>query len=211
MRRKVKTRSIVIASVMLWLCAIGMGMWMIENYQNTQGAVGVAPTKWPADSPIKRLPGRATLVILAHPHCPCTRASIGELALLMTQCQGRVATFVLFFKPEGFPEGWERTDLWDSAASIPGVTVLGDQGGVEAARFNGVTSGVAMLYDVDGRLLFSGGITESRGHSGDNEGRSAIASLLTGEGTGQSETPVFGCSLLDEDNSCTEGAKVCSR
>jgi hypothetical protein len=105
----------------------------------------------------------------------------------------------------------ERTDLWDSAQNIPGVTVLADRAGVEAGRFNGVTSGIAMLYDVDGRLLFSGGITDSRGHSGDNQGREAIVSLLTGDGNTQSVTPVFGCSLLDEDPSCAEGEKVCSK
>lgn len=69
----------------------------------------------------------------------------------------------------------------------------------------------SMLYGADGRLLFSGGITGSRGHSGDNEGRRAIVSLLTGEGAYKSDTPVFGCSLFDEDDSCSKGEKVCGK
>ena len=80
MTPKVRTQSIVIASVMAWLFAISVGMWMIWDYQNAPGAVGVPPAQWPADSQVQRSPGRATLVIIAHPHCPCTRASIGRKA-----------------------------------------------------------------------------------------------------------------------------------
>ena len=37
-------------------------------------------------------------------------------------------------------------------------------------RFGAETSGQTLLYDRDGRLLFSGGTTGSRGHDGDNAG-----------------------------------------
>ena len=57
------------------------------------------------------------------------------------------------------------------------------------------TSGQTLLFDRDGDLIFSGGITGGRGHSGDNAGRDAIVSLVeSGEST-LDETPVFGCSL----------------
>src|SRR4029453_15748046 len=98
------------------------------------------PRIWPADSRIVQAKDRATLVVLAHPHCPCTRASIGELASIMTHSQGHVTAYVLFLKPAGFSEDWEKTDLWRSAASIPGVTAVIDDGGVEARRFNAATS-----------------------------------------------------------------------
>jgi hypothetical protein len=58
------------------------------NYESTPGVAAATPGRWPADSRIKPDADRATLVMLAHPHCPCTRASIGELARLMTQAQG---------------------------------------------------------------------------------------------------------------------------
>jgi len=120
----------------------------------------------------------------------------------MAQAQGRVTAYVLFLKPAGFSDDWEKTDLWQSAASIPGVKVVVDQDGVEADRFQAVTSGQTVLYDTEGRLLFSGGITGSRGHSGDNAGRSAIVSLLnTGEATA-AETFVFGCPLSTTNSEC---------
>jgi hypothetical protein len=123
----------------------------------------------------------------------------------MAQADGRVAAYVLFVKPEGSADDWEQTDLWQSAASIPGVHVLVDDG-AEALRFHAVTSGQTALYDVAGRLLFSGGITASRGHSGDNAGRSAIVSLLNSGEAEQTETAVFGCSLHAPRSDCLEKA-----
>ncbi len=140
--------------------------------------------------------------MLAHPHCPCTRASVGELALLMAQTQGKAAAYVLFLKLPDFTEEWEKTDLWYSAANIPGVTVLEDEDGAEAKLFNASTSGQTLLYDADGKLLFSGGITGARGHSGDNAGRGAIVSLLNEGKAEQTETAVFGCPLFNGGEAC---------
>jgi len=53
----------------------------------------------------------------------------------MTHCQGRVHAQALFLKPAGFPDDWEKTDLWNSAARLPGVAVSSDLNGIEAARF----------------------------------------------------------------------------
>lgn len=108
--------------------------------------------------------------MLVHPRCSCSHASIGELAVLMAQAPMRPQTYVLFLKPGQFPHDWEKSPLWHRAASIPNVTVIRDDDGLEAARFGAATSGQTMLYDANGRLLFSGGITGSRGHAGDNAG-----------------------------------------
>jgi hypothetical protein len=81
------------------------------------------------------------------------------------------------------------------------VTVLDDVDGTEARRFGALTSGQVVVYDADGRLRFSGGITPARGHAGDNAGRSAIIALLEGASSASVETPVFGCSLLDDRRS----------
>jgi hypothetical protein len=101
----------------------------------------------------------------------------------MARAQGSVAATVLFYRPRQFPPGWERTDLWRSAAAIPGVTVRADPEGREAQRFGAVTSGHVLLYDRAGQLLFTGGITGSRGHEGDNAGCDRVIRLLTGSPT----------------------------
>ena len=131
----------------------------------------------------------------------------------MTDCDGRLATAVLMLRPAGMPDDWVHTDLWSSAAAIPGVSVLADDEGAEARRFGAATSGQALLYSADGQLLFAGGITESRGHSGDNAGRSAIESLVLGSQTIPTTrpalTPVYGCPLFGPDDCRKEGRNVC--
>lgn len=197
-----KGRLILITASIAWMLTIAVGLSLLWNYENAPGSTAVPPSYWPSDSSIHLATDRATLIMLAHPHCPCTRASIGEMSRLMAQAQGRVTGYILFVKPAGFSDDWEKTDLWQSAASIPGVNVVVDDDGVEVRRFHAVTSGQAVLYDAEGHLLFSGGITGSRGHSGDNAGRSAIVSLLnTGEAE-RAETFVFGCSLLGDQSEC---------
>jgi hypothetical protein len=191
----------------LWMGGVMSGMWLLWAYSNTPGQAAQPSALWPVESCIERTPGRATLVLVAHPRCPCTRASLGELALLMARCQELVTASVLFYQPEDFADEWAQTDLWQSASTIPGVQVKRDRGGVEARRFQAATSGQVLLYDARGSLLFSGGITGGRGHAGDNAGRSAIVSLLTEGAAERANTFVFGCSLLD--SRLGEDAQVC--
>jgi hypothetical protein len=197
-------RLVLLASITVWLLVVGVGLSVLWGYENTPGVAAEPPHMWPAQSQIQRAPDGDTLVMLVHPHCPCTRAGLGELASIMAHCQGRLKAYVLFLKPTGFSDDWEKTDLWQSAASIPGVYAVVDDGGAQASRFHAATSGQTILYDADGRLLFSGGITASRGHSGDNAGRSAIVSLVNAGAAERANTSVFGCPLFDENSECRE-------
>lgn len=201
-----KGRLILITACVAWALVTAIGLGFLWRYENASGPAAIPPTDWPSKSRITRASDRATLIMLSHPHCPCTRASIEELNRLMAQAQGRVIAYVLFLKPTGTSTDWEKTDLWQSAARIPGVNVVVDDNGIEARRFNAVTSGQTALYDVDGHLLFSGGITSARGHSGDNAGRSAIVSLLNTVDAERTETAVFGCPLYSSRSECLEEA-----
>ena len=198
---------------MAWAACVAFGALELWKYEAAAGIPARSPLRWPADARIVRSPGLPTLVLLVHPHCPCSRATIGELAKLMTQCEGRLAATVLVLHPAGMPDAWVHTDLWSDAAIIPGVTVLADIEGTEARRFGAVTSGQSFLYSKDGRLLFAGGITESRGHSGDNAGRSVIESLVLGTDTPPPMrhlvTPVYGCPLFGPGDCQKEGTNPC--
>ena len=136
--------------------------------------------------------------MIAHPECPCTRASVAELAEVIARAHGKILAYVLFYLPSKGDSAWANTELRRSAAQIPGVTVLSDLDGVEASRFGAETSGHTFVYDAAGRLLFNGGITASRGHSGDNEGESTIVSLANNETGKRSQTFVFGCSIKNQ-------------
>jgi len=183
---------------LLWLLAAGAGAWGLLKYENTPGNAEETPVQWPSDSHISRQPGHFTLVMFAHPHCPCTRASVEELNRLLTRCNGPASVYVLFVQPQGVPDDWTKTGLCKTAEAIPGVAVQVDANGEEAKIFGAESSGHVVLYSPDGKLLFSGGITAARGHAGDNAGEDLVVSGINGVATPFKRTPVFGCSLQSE-------------
>lgn len=180
----------------LWMGLVSFGVAKLLVYQYTPGESRQPPGRWPSQSGLARYPGRPTLVILAHPKCPCTAATLSELARIMAECGGRLTVHVLFLKPAGSGDDWNDTTTFRAAHALPGVQVGRDDAGRKARMFGAGTSGQALFYDTAGVLRFSGGITGSRGHAGDNAGHSAVVSLVN---TGHAEltrTPIFGCSLL---------------
>jgi hypothetical protein len=192
----------------LWF-AIGAALWLgvmasayvaVWRYKTTPGETSAkAPPRAPAALDRLRTPGRATVVMLAHPKCPCTRASIAELAVLMSRVGDTARAVVLFMTPAGGPGGWDQGESFERARAIPGVAVATDAGGVLAAELGASVSGHTIAYDASGRLLFSGGITASRGHVGDNAGRLRLEALLRGSEKGLGASKVFGCGLQDPE------------
>jgi hypothetical protein len=186
---------IIAVVAVAWLAVVGTGITLVARYSGLPGVQAAAPERWPAGSTVGRAAGRPTLIMLAHPRCACTRASIGELAELMDRVGGRLSAKVLFVEPEGVDPTWTDTDLWRSAAAIPGVEPIRDLGGAEARRFGAETSGQVLVYDADGLLVYRGGITPARGHPGTAMGRDRLATLVLGQR--QTSAPVFGCALTD--------------
>jgi hypothetical protein len=184
------------AVLVVWLTSVGTGLAWLMAYDNTPGTPANAPSNWPAASTLARDGDGPTLVMLAHPRCDCTRASIGELAELMARAPRRPKAFVVFIRPGGVDAAWAKTGTFNQATRIPGVTVIRDDNGHEADRFGVWTSGQTLLYDRDGRLVYSGGITGARGKSGNNTGRSTVLDLLAGGKAPRATTQVFGCSLF---------------
>ena len=189
-------RSWIAASAAFWLASAVGGLWVLWAYENGPGVAANSRQQWPAETALKLAADRPTLVFLAHPQCVCTRASLGELAEALARAGTHPKTYVVFLKPSSFADGWEKTGLWEAASALPNTTVLRDDDGREAMRFGAATSGQTMLYDARGKLLFSGGITAARGHAGDNEGRTAVVSLLDQLETHHRTTNVFGYSLF---------------
>jgi hypothetical protein len=187
----------------VWLLIGCAGLVVMLHHEKLAGVSGNPPREWPLQSAI---PHRGlTLVMFVHPRCPCTRASIGELAQVMARFRGKVTAQVLFVQPAGEGLDWVKGGLWRLAEAIPGVTVHADSNGVEARRFNAITSGQTMLYGENG-LLFTGGITAGRGHAGDNPGRDAITALADGQIAGGARTAVYGCGLPEKSLSCERSA-----
>jgi hypothetical protein len=185
----------IIFAVIVWLAAIGFGMAWLVDYEFTAGVSSLPPRQWPEESAIEVDPRLPTLVLIAHPHCPCTRASLSELERLLARNQGKTNTYIVFASPTEAEEQWSQTSLWETARAIPNVKVLVDSDLAESQRFRIRTSGHVVLYDANGNLQFSGGVTSSRGHAGDNLGIELLGKAIN-EGFSQAQiVPVFGCSL----------------
>jgi hypothetical protein len=130
-----KTRWVLLGAGILWCCAIAVGLWILWDYENRPGVAANPPAQWPSASHLEPARDRPTLVMLVHPHCSCSRASLSELAVLMAQARVRPKTYVLFMKPPAFAPDWEKTVLWHSATAIPQVTAVRDDNGFEASLF----------------------------------------------------------------------------
>jgi len=192
-RRVLLTGTLILAGA-LWAATVAAAYRAIHRFETTPGEAAIARESWPAASQLARTPGTWSLVMLVHPHCSCSRASIHELAAIVEKAPRDLQTSVLVYRPHDAAAGWERTDVYASARRLRHTQVVIDEDGVEAAAFGGFTSGQTFLYDGDGRLRFAGGITSLRGHAGINRGRTDVLSIATRR-SGNGTHPVFGCAI----------------
>lgn len=181
----------------LWLGTISSGVSILWTYALTPGKTANPLSQWPAETAL--LPGQntPTLIVFIHPQCPCSRATIRELAGILAHCQGKIDTQVAIYKPLGSDAAWEQTDLRRAAEEIPGVKIVLDLEGADAKRFSATTSGHTLLFDRDGTLIFGGGITSARGHEGLSIGRSCICNFLIDGKAEPTAAPVYGCPLYE--------------
>jgi len=188
--------------IALWILAIGFGLHVILSYKGKPGNPGQPPLTLPRNELLAHSPRQPLLLMFAHPRCPCTKASLSELQKLVARAKNHLEIAVLFYEPTGGSTNWSNTALIDQARLIPGVRIGFDQNGNLARRFGIETSGHTLVYGADSKLMFSGGITGSRGHVGDSPGSAAILRIAANPSTSQTRktTSVFGCELF---NQCT--------
>ncbi|MBX9682102.1 MAG: hypothetical protein K2X38_25370 [Gemmataceae bacterium] len=134
---------------------------------------------------------RFALVVAIHPHCPCSEATLIELDAIRQNCGDRIRLHLLVVGADST----EEIPNWLLYRFPPGVLVRADPEGEEAKRYGAETSGHAALFDPAGRCRFQGGITQGRGHAGDNLGRQGILAIVRGQNVDGGNFPVFGCRL----------------
>ncbi len=195
--------------IVAWGVAVAAGAMLMNVYSMAPGSAGAPPVRWPGGTEIpldRRCP---TLLIFLHPQCPCSDASLDELAAVIDRTGGRVSAWALVYRPRISNDDWFPREFREAMAAIPGLSIAEDHDGVEAALFGIETSGHVLLFGPGGDLRFSGGITDGRGHRGESLGRRVlIARILDNrsparpsipEARGATmpvDAPVFGCSLL---------------
>lgn len=177
-----------------WVVALVVGFRAVLAYEATPGKASARSAAWPQGTSLQLARRTPTLVMIAHPLCPCTRASLAELAKLMVLVDGRLTAYVIVGDSQ-LTGPTEKTATFQRAAAIPGVRAIADRDGTYRRLFGAATSGQVYLYDEDGQLRFSGGITAARGHEGPSRGRTEIASFVNDRRTAHLSSRVFGCLL----------------
>lgn len=187
------------ALLVTWALGAGTGYWLMVAYEKTPGkGAAMVQKDWPAEGTLELGTGKVTVVIAAHPGCPCSRASLAEIAELVAKHPGKIQGYVLFVtQPKGGigEKECRESALWKQATDIAGVTCVVDDSHVATALFHARTSGQVLVYDENGKLQFSGGITAARDHAGPSAGSDSIAAILEGGTAMAATTPVFGCAL----------------
>jgi hypothetical protein len=183
-----------------WLILVSSGSLALIDHSARPGRVLEPSLQWPLDSALVHSQERPALLMFAHPRCPCTQASLAELASIVQAYGNRIDIQVVFLCPADGKESWRDTALVREAKRLSAVKVVFDPEAVEARRFRATISGQVLIFDRLGKLLYDGGITAARGHAGENLGKSAVISLIGGTGVANVAAPIqfptFGCALF---------------
>ena len=144
------------AVLVVWFVSVGTGLAWLMAYDNTPGTPPTRPRAGPLSSALARDAAGPTLVMLAHPRCDCTRASLGELAELLARAPQRPRTFVVFIRPGGVAAAGRRPARAIRRRGSPASPWFATTTATRRDRFGVWTSGQTLLYDRDGQLAVFG-------------------------------------------------------
>jgi hypothetical protein len=184
---------IATAAGVLWLGLILSWSGFLTEHRFRPGNASTFNQAWPQASRLHPRPDTLTVVLFAHPECPCLAATLTEMERLQTLAREPFQLFVVFEDDPAFDlsrsRHFRRVIDWKNAI------VVHDADNHEIALFGAQTSGQVLIFDKDRRLLFSGGITESRAHEGDNNNLERAIAAGRSHASKVALTPVYGCSL----------------
>lgn len=193
-----RTNGLAVSAFCVWAAIVIFGGWQLVRYAGTTAAPGHAPTTLPTAITLDALPH---LFVFVHPHCPCSRATIGNLERLLARTNKKLDVTAVVVVPPGASADWAESANVRTIRAIPGIQTRVDWGGAEAKRFGATTSGTVLLYTGDRQLAYAGGITPARGHEGDCKGMDQILAIIAGgaarQEIDQSQTAT-GCALFDD-------------
>ncbi|MBB3210076.1 hypothetical protein FHS27_005922 [Rhodopirellula rubra] len=132
-----------------------------------------------------------------------------ELEHIDAECERKVDLQFVFYCPDDEEVEWAKTNLWTHAARLSSHPIFIDRGGNEARLFGATTSGFVCLFSRDGKVLYAGGVTPSRGHEGDNKGRQTIRDVVLGRSVEHIRLPTYGCPIHESTSATNCGSECC--
>lgn len=185
-------------ALVAWVVALLASITMVYRAAAATPQVAPAtredPSSWPAKSRWQPTPGRTTVVIIAHPECPCTRATITNLLPVLRSSTRPVDTVLILAGPAVTTQpGSTERSLVDALAP---TALLRDRDGREAALFGATTSGHVVVFDPRASRVFSGGTTPVRGHVGPCDALDRFTRATLADQPAPAPTAVRGCPLM---------------
>jgi hypothetical protein len=172
--------------------AVGLTAWAIAIFaclgaaMKWEFAPGLGSAKAPTLASKSSSP---TLIVVLHSQCTCSLATVDNLVDMPSSERSQLRIHLVFTGP-----GIDDSPIVRHSEALGAVErefLSEDQ---VLTKYGARTSGQAYLYDANGRLRFSGGITDSRGYVGPSKGIEAIEAVLAGRDA-ISTSPVYGCAL----------------
>jgi len=100
--------------------------------------------------------------------------------------------------PENEADSWTESRTTTALSNLDGTRIVIDRAGRLSERFGVFVSGHILLYDSNGRLTFSGGITPYRGQEGDSPSSRDLLDRIHSPKGDCGKWPVFGCSIASQ-------------
>lgn len=188
-------KALLVLAYLMWGGLLFIGHLVLFEYEMTASPLADTKRIFPEKSVVQLARGRQNIILFIHPMCPCTMASVDELAELMHVGQEDAIGTVIALMPTELKSEWSSQPVFSALKRIRNVSISYDSDGSQAATFGATTSGHVLIYDGRGVLQFSGGITASRGHSGDNANLQAAKNIILDRNPKFATTPVLGCAL----------------
>lgn len=173
-----------VALGILWALGVGGTMAAAMRYEATPGKAGIASDHARA--------GRE-VVMVVHPECPCTAASVQAFQRLLDEAKVPVRARLLIVA-YGKPDHDIAREKY--AQAVPGARPAWIKADEAKVRYGALTSGHTVGY-LDGKPVFSGGLTSGRGVESPSGSQWQLREFLEGKPI-HSATPVFGCALNGE-------------
>lgn len=201
--RAIAPRLAILAGA-LWCAALVSGFAIVHAQMAAAGESHPAPTTWPDDTSLALDANAPTILVFAHPRCPCTRATIRQLATIPPEARPCV-TLVLSGPAL---RTYENQPLATLADEVLSAHIALDPSGADARRFGAHTSGHIVAYSPSGQLLFSGGVTPGRGHEGPTDALTTLTLALRDHTPSPRTASVFGCPIFNADTDRAHAAEV---
>src|SRR5687768_13393663 len=105
-------RGWLLAFLIWWALIVG-GYGLLFRYSFAVGKASPAPRSIPSSLAASVPLMKPQLFVALHPHCPCSRATVSELAKILTRATNSSDVTLLIFKPANEPDAWMEGTLLD--------------------------------------------------------------------------------------------------